>query len=220
MRLDQCALNADGSFKDACEITWHHDPDDETPIASGSKPIGRVQRSRNVDRMAEIINAEQDSDNQHNPKPSRKRKRKAKRKVDETDKDDVDFMGSSSDSDSVSEDDDTDCVEITNVELADSLPSKTIPSGRSRKSKGKKPAQKRKRVVDNLEASYLQTVSQSTSKSKSVNHVTKKTGGGKQNPIYLFYEQVDVNKDGNTGEPGDKHYKCYHGNRKRSKVSV
>ena len=59
--------------------------------------------------------------------------------------------------------------------LADSLPSKTIPSGRSRKSKGKKPAQKRKRVIDNLEASYLQTVSQSTSKSKSVNHLTKKT---------------------------------------------
>ena len=38
--LDQCALNPDGSFKDASEITWHHDPDDETPIASGSKPTG------------------------------------------------------------------------------------------------------------------------------------------------------------------------------------
>ena len=38
--LDQCALNPDGSLKDASEITWHHDPDDETPIASGSKPSG------------------------------------------------------------------------------------------------------------------------------------------------------------------------------------
>jgi hypothetical protein len=143
--------------------------------------------------MAEIINAERDSDNQDNRKPSRKRKRKAKQKADESDKDDADFMGSSSDSDSVSEDDDTDCVEITNIEvcfyltllyilfselfskLADSLPSKTIPSGRSRKTKAKKPARKRKRVIDTLEASYLQSVSQSTSKSKSGSHVTKKT---------------------------------------------
>jgi len=140
--------------------------------------------------MAEIINAERDSDNQDNPKPSRNRKRKAKQKADESDKDDADFTGSSSDSDSVSEEDDTDCVEITNIEvcfyltlchilfselfskLADSLPSKTIPSGRNRKSKGKKPPRKRKRVVDALEASYLQSVSQSTSKSKSANRKT------------------------------------------------
>ena len=143
--------------------------------------------------MAEIINAEWDSDNQHNPKPSQKHKRKAKQKADESDKDDADFTSSSSNSDSVSEDDDTDCVEITNIEvyfyltllhilfselflkLADSLPLKTIPSGRSHKSKGKKPARKQKHVVDALEASYLQSVSQSTSKSKSGNHVTRKT---------------------------------------------
>ena len=98
-----------------------------------------------------------------------------------------------SDSDSVSENDDTDCVEITNIEvcfyltllcilfsellskLANSLPSKTIPSRRSCKSKGKKPAQKRKCVVDAPEASYLQSVSPSTSKYKSENHVTRKT---------------------------------------------
>ena len=38
--FDQCTLNADGSLKDASEITWHHDCDDDTPIASGSKPTG------------------------------------------------------------------------------------------------------------------------------------------------------------------------------------
>ena len=70
-----------------------------------------------MDQMAEIINAEWDSDNQDNPKPSRKCKRKAKQKADESDKDDADFTGSSSDSDSVSEDDDTDCAEITNIEV-------------------------------------------------------------------------------------------------------
>ena len=150
----------------------------------------RVRHSRNVDQMAEIINAEQDSDDQDNPKPSQKHKRKPKQKADESDKDDADFVGSASKSDSGSEDDD---VEITNIEvcsyltlwyilfselfskLADSLPSKTIPSGRSRKSKGKKPAWKRKHVVDTLESSYVQSVSQSTSQSKSGKHITRKT---------------------------------------------
>lgn len=39
-------------------------------------------------------------------------------------------------------------------------------------------------------------------------------GGGKRNPIYLFYEQVNINQNGEHGEEGDKHYKCYHGSRK------
>lgn len=32
------ALNADGTLKDASEITWYNDKDDTTPIASGSNP--------------------------------------------------------------------------------------------------------------------------------------------------------------------------------------
>ena len=67
--------------------------------------------------MAEILNAERDSDSQHNPKLPWKRKRKAKQKAYESDKDDADFMRSSSDSDLVSENDDTDCVEITNIKV-------------------------------------------------------------------------------------------------------
>jgi hypothetical protein len=34
------------------------------------------------------------------------------------------------------------------------------------------------------------------------------------NPIYLFYESVALNANKLPGELGDKHYKCYHGNRK------
>ena len=37
---------------------------------------------------------------------------------------------------------------------------------------------------------------------------------GKWNPIYLFYEEVPTNAHGQAGNDGDKHYKCYHGNRK------
>lgn len=76
--------------------------------------------------MAEIINAERDSDNQHDPKP-RKRKKKAKQKADQSDKDDDDFTGSSSESDAVSEHNDTDCVENINIEVCLSyFPSYTL----------------------------------------------------------------------------------------------
>ena len=41
-----------------------------------------------------------------------------------------------------------------------------------------------------------------------------KSNTAKWNPVYLFYELVSQNASGQTGEPGDKHYKCYHDNRK------
>ena len=43
--------------------------------------------------------------------------------------------------------------------------------------------------------------------------------GVKQNPIYFFYEVWDVNSEGNIGQPGDKHYRCYHGTRKIFTIS-
>ncbi|KAG5643470.1 hypothetical protein H0H81_010090, partial [Sphagnurus paluster] len=33
---EKCALNEDGSLKDASEIVWYNDKDSEVPIASGS----------------------------------------------------------------------------------------------------------------------------------------------------------------------------------------
>jgi hypothetical protein len=36
----------------------------------------------------------------------------------------------------------------------------------------------------------------------------------KKNPIYHFYEEVQHNHQGKVGNPGDKHYRCWHGNRK------
>ena len=43
--------------------------------------------------------------------------------------------------------------------------------------------------------------------------------GVKRNPIYYFYEVWDVNSEGNVGQPGDKHYRCYHGTRKIFTIS-
>ena len=38
--------------------------------------------------------------------------------------------------------------------------------------------------------------------------------GMKRNPVYLFYEPVDLAADGSPGKPGDKHYRCLHGSKK------
>ena len=43
--------------------------------------------------------------------------------------------------------------------------------------------------------------------------------GIKRNPIYHFYEEWDSNNEGNPGNLGDKHYRCYHGKRKIFTVS-
>ncbi|KAF8813550.1 hypothetical protein BYT27DRAFT_7084412, partial [Phlegmacium glaucopus] len=40
------------------------------------------------------------------------------------------------------------------------------------------------------------------------------TPASKCNPIYHFYKEVSLNKEGKPGKVGDKHYKCYHSNRK------
>ncbi|KAH9163059.1 hypothetical protein EDB89DRAFT_1801515, partial [Lactarius sanguifluus] len=38
--------------------------------------------------------------------------------------------------------------------------------------------------------------------------------GVKRNPIYLFYEATNLGADGSPGRPGDKHFRCHHGNKK------
>ena len=38
--------------------------------------------------------------------------------------------------------------------------------------------------------------------------------GGTKSPIYLFYEKVECDKDGEVGADGDSHYRCYHGARR------
>ena len=197
------------------------------------------------------MEAERDSDIDGHPKPPQKRKRKSKRKekAAESDEDDDNFVASSSGDDASSSEDD--CVEITNeevclflinhsswilhimypVQLADSLPSKTVPSNvhrqqsASAKAKGKRPAKKWKsqpaepsqvpQVVSHIQAKEKVTLGHSLKLYFLADRELQVgQGGGKRNPIYLFYEQVDVNQDGKVGEEGDKHYKCYHGNRK------
>ncbi|KAG1790314.1 uncharacterized protein HD556DRAFT_1219780, partial [Suillus plorans] len=149
---------------------------------------------------------------------------------DPSDADDGDFTGDDSDSSSESESlgSNSDVQEITNVELAAMLPTKTVPQRggndtrqlrQKTKRKANRPlpatsdsqASKRARVeeVDDEDSGSLQP-----STSSALPRLLKVSSFLKRNPIYYFYELVEMNSDGQAGDVGDKHYKCYLGNRK------
>ncbi|KAG5636455.1 hypothetical protein H0H81_007997 [Sphagnurus paluster] len=109
----QCALNPDGTLKDASEIEIFNDPDNTTPITSGSWTSGH---SHDKARMTEIIDAEHDTTD--NPKAAKKcKRRKAKKQEAKSDEDNDDFVGSASKSESASGSEESDSDEITLEEV-------------------------------------------------------------------------------------------------------
>ncbi|KAH9069429.1 hypothetical protein EDB83DRAFT_2518582 [Lactarius deliciosus] len=137
------------------------------------------------------------------------------------DKDDGDFSIDKG-STSVSSGEDQGADEgLTNVELASILPSKSAPT--TGYGSGK-----RKCGVNTTEDEDLQLPSQYNAKAtgnlviEDTQHdeaaapcrKRSKEEALKKNPIHYFYRQVDHGTDGTVGNPGDKHFKCYHGNRK------
>ncbi|KAI0261413.1 hypothetical protein BGY98DRAFT_1104443 [Russula aff. rugulosa BPL654] len=168
---DQPALGPDGRLRDASEIDWYNDPDDNDLIQPTSvKQLGQhstLTRSRPVramtgTRLAEAIAAEKLDEFgkplqsyhrrliqpiKHNSKPSVKCKRTTGG-GDETDAEDQTYTSTVEDGLDDDEDDDdvSEVIEISNEEIADMLPSKTIPElsrkghTRTQKAKGKMPA--------------------------------------------------------------------------------
>ena len=55
--LDQCALNPDGSLKDAKDIQWFHDKDDAQPLTSTAsstqpgQPLSRGLRNKAINQF-------------------------------------------------------------------------------------------------------------------------------------------------------------------------
>ncbi|KAJ7489773.1 hypothetical protein B0H11DRAFT_1912769 [Mycena galericulata] len=100
-------------------------------------------------------------------------------------------------------------------QLADLLSSKTVPAhGSARSSKPqtrRKPsAERRKRSEESAPALPAKKAPRIT-----VEEVEDEDDPPKsmyKNPVYLFYDKVTKNAEGSTGKPGDKHYKCRHGN--------
>ena len=57
---DQCALNQDGTLKDASEIDFIHDPDDPHPVISSTiQPLGHGHRTKKTDCLSKSIVCEQ-----------------------------------------------------------------------------------------------------------------------------------------------------------------
>ncbi|KAJ7850482.1 hypothetical protein B0H14DRAFT_3451875 [Mycena olivaceomarginata] len=161
---EQHARNPDGSLKDAEDMDWD-DPDaaeDEQDVPGPSDPIDSStpgvtgKRKRNTKVMEAAILAETLTDKDGNTKRTRKKRHPQNRPVDpdphrkkkgkekatassqsSSDKDDSDFETDTGSSSSDSEVE----AQVTNVEIVDSLPSKTVPSrsaGQSRKQPEKK----------------------------------------------------------------------------------
>jgi len=53
-----CALNSDGTLKDASEIDWFHDPGDNMPVVMGQRRSGRATkpsvRVREANKMLSV----------------------------------------------------------------------------------------------------------------------------------------------------------------------
>ncbi|KAJ7462597.1 hypothetical protein FB451DRAFT_1404384 [Mycena latifolia] len=154
---EQGALNADGSLKDASEIDFGNDPGaarDPGPSTSGS--TSRLQRSKNK-RMLDTLIAEKEDSDSNEPGGGQKRKpkrgattsAKGKGKRVEgavSDPDDPEYSGDTSEeSDSDSEAD----VKMTNEEIADGLPMKTVPEGTSRRPKDPQGKKKPRKKTEN-----------------------------------------------------------------------
>jgi hypothetical protein len=95
MSSDQCALNPDGSFKDAKDIQWYNDPDDAQPLppdpsgaasteplpldpsaATSAQPLGRGRRNKVASRFMDALAREQLGSDDEDGATTKRRRRK------------------------------------------------------------------------------------------------------------------------------------------------
>ncbi|KAF7372351.1 Transposase-like protein [Mycena venus] len=187
------------------------------PTASSSRP----NRTRNTTRIDVILEAErvdEDGNPENHRKPvKRKRPSKSKVKPVDSDPDDSDFETDENGNESTSSSD-SDIEEILpNTELADSLPTKTVPEKSQRRRTEKPPRKKSKgraKATDPPEEPITSTPPVPVQQpSVPMKPKVQKV----RNAIYYFFEKVDANADGSV-EEGARYYKCYLRNRKVFKI--
>ncbi|KAJ7504988.1 hypothetical protein B0H11DRAFT_1905059 [Mycena galericulata] len=191
------------------------------PTASSSRP----RRERDTTRLEEVLQAEQmdEEGNPENPRTSAKRKRAAKSKrkakpVENSDAEDMDY-GTDENGDASSDSSDSDVEEVLpNSELADSLPTKTIPENSRRRRTDPKPPKEKSKGKAKAMDPPVQSGSDNPSIPVQPPVVRKQHKASKpRNAIFHFFEEVDQNSDGSV-EDGTRYYKCYLGNRKVFKI--
>ncbi|KAF5317589.1 hypothetical protein D9758_018466 [Tetrapyrgos nigripes] len=221
MANSQCAVNPDGSLKDASEIVFYNDVDDMEPISGPSATgaaSGDTRLSRN--KHSKMLQAVEDGATDEDP-PKRKKRRmkKGKKSV----KGSNSSEGSDYEEDGLSMDSSEDPVsDILNEERAAILTAKTFPP----KPKISKPAKKKRRVqkekgnLNQRQSAGAKTLSRAATVEEVEDEEappqrtisSANLGSAKRtNPIYLFFKEVSVNAKGLVGEKGDRHFQCLHG---------
>ncbi|CAA7270448.1 unnamed protein product [Cyclocybe aegerita] len=235
-------LGLNGQLLNASKITFYHDIDDKEPLppAVPAQSMGRGQCVKLIARFQASVRSDQfDNDGQLDAaQPKHRHKKKTKAANPDTDAEDGTFaIDLSSDAETMDSRSDVEGRLVTNTELANMLPAKTIPGGVSRKhskrrqsssaalSTAKKPCQRA--TVEDAENNEVQVVNMLTliiiteapplpshplslKKAGSASSVASTATHGKCNNIYLFYKEVTTATDGTTVE-GNRYYRCYHG---------
>ncbi|KAK6985093.1 hypothetical protein R3P38DRAFT_3210432 [Favolaschia claudopus] len=186
----------------------------------GEGSASRSKRKRDTTHMSEIIQAE-DLDSDGNPEADRPTKKKVKPRAaegDNTDPEDKDFTsGATSDSDSEAS------ITMTNEEIANSLTPprlRTLPPRRkapSKKDKGKNRASSRctnghNTVLEQRRLFEQRGVLEYGGGPRAMQH-PRINRSNNRSPIYLFYEDVECDSDGEK-EDGSRYWKCRHGKRR------
>ncbi|RDB22973.1 hypothetical protein Hypma_009856 [Hypsizygus marmoreus] len=210
---DQCAIRPDGQRLDESAISWYHDADDDTPMVGPTsssaqatgEDCGHGHRKKKTDHLKESPAAEHLDEDENLAKPSATRQTRRPRRsqcTQDSDESNDNFEASSSEG----SDSDASTV-IDSEELAQSLPSKTLPATSSKKRKRRQKLPKHQRPTTPPVQIYMPTTSMSGSRKST-----------KRNPIYFFYEEVPSGLNGEVKD-GSTYYCCYHGNKKVMKVT-
>ncbi|KAF8805090.1 hypothetical protein BYT27DRAFT_7298997 [Phlegmacium glaucopus] len=229
--VDKPALDATGHLKDASEMDFYNSESDDVPLPH-KNPSTTCVSANNLDVLLDAEKHNSDGEIELKAATSRK-PRKNKKKLnhgdseEDTDKDDHNFLNTSLASESSSDEfsiGEENPEIITNMELASTLPSKSVPTTGCGSGKRKRGVEVVEIEDDNspFRVSECNTPPIGNSiiedaqvtESNAPHTKWSKSEAVKKNPIHYFYEQVDCGANGVVGNPGDKHFKCYHGNHK------
>ncbi|KAJ7301998.1 hypothetical protein DFH08DRAFT_826996 [Mycena albidolilacea] len=209
--FEQCALSADGTLKDSEDIEFGPDPGTPPPEASGSRPShGKNPRYR------EIIDAEAERiwDDDKPAKSKRKRKThttKGKEKATESDQESAFSADSERDSDSEAG------AELSNEELAESLPTRRFRKAahaarRTRMSTGDA-GKNEKSIPTKREPIRILALSATCLRIPLNRSNQQPSGRATRNPIWYFFTGP-VHDHHKKVNPGNKFYRCLHGESK------
>ncbi|KAJ7936410.1 hypothetical protein B0H13DRAFT_1853473 [Mycena leptocephala] len=226
---EQCARDSNGNLKDATDITFYESESDEKalPPVSGAVPSRRSTRTRNTEKLTTSLAAEKADDdgnapaqrrsNAGAPRPRIKHVPESTSDEEGEDFDDLpvleDVSYSSDEGESDSED-----FGVDHDEIAYLLASKTIPAraGKSSKqqtrAKPTAPKCRRPTIEEVADEEDLERPAKAQNHSKSRRATVEEVED--EDDLPKATSTVPKNENGSVGDPGDKHYKCRHRNRK------